>query len=111
MKVGLGQRGLLLDVDALLLDKLGKHHLATAVADNIEIARKVAEQHQLIQCGEELLARQITSRAEDNDREGHALVKVQRLAKGDGVGGGAGEGGIIGSSASACCCFRFFARG
>ena len=49
--------------------------LAAAVADDIDIAREMAEQHELIQPREDLFACQIARRAKDDDREWHALVE------------------------------------
>ena len=63
----LRQPGVLLDVDALLRDEGGEVDGLPPVADDREVGREVAEEHELVECREQLLLGEIARRAEDDD--------------------------------------------
>ena len=59
---GLGQPRILLDVRALLGDEGLEVHRLAPVADDLEAARQVAEQAELVERGEELLLGEVARR-------------------------------------------------
>eukprot|EP00964_Phaeocystis_antarctica_P011626 scaffold6433_cov67-Phaeocystis_antarctica.AAC.1 len=93
---GLGQARILLDVGALLGNEGLEVHRLAPVADDLEAARQVAEQAELVERGEEFLLGKVARRAEDHNTQRHRLrggSRVIRLA-GEAEVAGTGAGCI-----------------